>query len=90
MYVWYVLLNSTYLLTYLLTYLNHKLPWVVENSLANVVRQARYDSLSRTKEFTHLTDHYDVVIRQRTPNDIRNNIINSFTNTVMLMAYCVL
>ena len=29
--------------------------------------------------------HHDVVIGQHTPNDIKNNIVNSFINTVLLM-----
>jgi len=46
--------------------------WSKINSLKNAVLQACNDSLSRTKEFTLLTYHYDVVIGQCTPNDIMN------------------
>jgi len=59
--------------------------WSKNNSLKNVVLQACYDSFSRTKEFTLLTYHYDVVIGQCAPNDIKNNIINSFIITVLLI-----
>jgi len=45
------------------------------------ILQARFDSLTRTKEFTLLAYHYDVVIGQSTLNDIRHNIVNSFITT---------
>ena len=48
--------------------------WPKINSLQNVVRQACYDSLTGTKEFTLSTYHYDVVTGQFTLNDIRDNI----------------
>jgi len=50
-----------------------------------IVVQAYYDSLSRTKQFTLLAYHYDVVIGQSAPNDMKNNITDSFINTVLLM-----
>jgi len=59
--------------------------WSIVNGLENVLVQACYDSLSRTKEFTLLAYHYDVVIGQSAPNDINNNITNTFINTVLLM-----
>jgi len=59
--------------------------WSKINSLKNVILQTCNDSLSRTKEFTLLTYHYDVVIGQSTPNDIKNNIINSFINAVLVI-----
>jgi len=48
--------------------------WSSVNGLENVAVQACYDSLSRTKEFTLLTYHYDVVIGQSAPNDRKKNI----------------
>ena len=59
--------------------------WSIVNGLENVLVQACYDSLSRTKEFTLLAYHYDVVIGQSAPNDINNNITNTFIKTVLLM-----
>jgi len=59
--------------------------WSSVNGLENVVVQACYDSLSRTKEFTLLTYHCDMVIGQSAPNDTKNNITNSFINTLLLM-----
>ena len=59
--------------------------WSSVNGLDNVVLQACYDSLSRTKQFTLLAYHYDVVIGQSAPNDMKNNITDSFINTVLLM-----
>ena len=59
--------------------------WSSVNGLENVVVQACYGSLSGTKEFTLLTYHYDVVIGQSAPNDMKNNITDSFINTVLLM-----
>jgi len=47
--------------------------------------QACYGSLSGTKEFTLLTYHYDVVIAKSAPHDMKNNITNSFINTIFLM-----
>jgi len=35
---------------------------------------------------TVVTYHYDVVIGQSAPNDAKNDITNSFTNTVLLMS----
>jgi len=58
--------------------------WSSVNGLENFVLQACYDSLSRRKEFTLLTYHCDVVIGQSAPNDMKNNITNSFINTVLL------
>ena len=52
--------------------------------LENAILQACYDSLSRTREFTLVTYHYDVVIAQSAPNGIKNNIANSFINTMLL------
>jgi len=59
--------------------------WSKVNGVENVV--ATYDSVSRTKEFTLVTYHYDVVIGQSAPNDTNNNnisniVTNSFINTV--------
>jgi len=55
------------------------------NGLENVAVQTCYDSLSGTKEFTLLAYHYDVVTGQSAPNDMKNNITDSFINTVLLM-----
>jgi len=35
-----------------------------------------------------VTYHYDVVIAQSTPNGIKNNIANSFINTMLLCFNC--
>jgi len=67
-------------------YDKHKLSfWSCVNGLENVVLQACYGSLSGTKEFTFLTYHYDVVIAKSAPHDMKNNITNSFINTIFLM-----
>ena len=58
--------------------------WSSVNGLENFILQACYDSLSRRKEFTLLAYHCDVVIGQSAPNDMKNNITNSFINTVLL------
>ena len=57
--------------------------WSEVNGAENVVVQATYDSV-RTKEFTLVTYHYDVVIGQYAPNDTKNSITNSLINTVSL------
>jgi len=68
------------------TYDERKLSfWSSVNGVEKVVLLVCYDSVSGTKEFTVLTYHYDVAIGQSAPNDRKNNITNSFVNTVLLM-----